>query len=80
MKEINLVEKEKELQEQSNQLESKLDILEYNIKLSNFRNDYEKAFDKAPEVDDIKVKLSDTEKKDTKSCTRKNRKLKRGNR
>ena len=66
LKEINLVEKEKELQEQSNQLESKLDILEYNIKLSNFRNDYEKAFDKAPEVDDIKVKLSDIEKKEYK--------------
>nr|WP_317280484.1 MobA/MobL family protein [uncultured Fusobacterium sp.] len=64
LKEINLVEKEKELQEQSSKLESKLDILEYNIKLSNFRNDYEKAFDKAPEVDDIKVKLSDDEKKE----------------
>ena len=64
LKEINLVEKEKEFQDQSNQLESKLDILEYNIKLSNFRNDYEKAFDKAPEVDDIKVKLSDDEKKE----------------
>ena len=66
LKEIDLVEKEKELQEQSNKLESKLDILEYNIKLSNFRNDYEKAFDKAPEVDDIKVKLSDIEKKEYK--------------
>ncbi|MEE1476601.1 MobA/MobL family protein [Fusobacterium sp.] len=66
LKEINLVEKEKELQEQSSKLESKLDILEYNIKLSNFRNDYEKAFDKAPEVDDIKVKLSDIEKKEYK--------------
>ena len=66
LKEINLVEKEKEFQDQSNQLESKLDILEYNIKLSNFRNDYEKAFDKAPEVDDIKVKLSDIEKKEYK--------------
>lgn len=64
LKEINLVEKEKELQEQGSKLESKLDILEYNIKLSNFRNDYEKAFDKAPEVDDIKVKLSDDEKKE----------------
>ena len=64
LKEINLVEKEKEFQEQSSKLESKLDILEYNIKLSNFRNDYEKAFDKAPEVDDIKVKLSDDEKKE----------------
>ena len=64
LKEINLVEKEKEFQDQSNQLESKLDMLEYNIKLSNFRNDYKKAFDKAPEVDDIKVKLSDDEKKE----------------
>lgn len=64
LKEIDLVEKEKELQEQSNKLESKLDILEYNIKLSNFRNDYEKAFDKSPEVDNIKVKLSDDEKKE----------------
>lgn len=62
LKEINLVEKEKELQEQSNQLESKLDILEYNIKLSNFRKNYSKAFDKSPELEDIKVKLSDKEK------------------
>ena len=64
LKEINLVDKEKELQEQGSKLESKLDILEYNIKLSNFRNDYAKAFDKSPEVDDIKVKLSDDEKKE----------------
>ena len=62
LKEINLCDKEKELQEQSNKLESKLDILEYNIKLSNFRNDYEKAFDKAPELEDVKIKLSDKEK------------------
>lgn len=64
LKEINLVEKEKELQEQSNQLESKLDILEYNIKLDNFRKIYAKEFDKSPEVDNIKVKLSDEEKKE----------------
>ena len=62
LKEINLCDKEKELQEQGSKLESKLDILEYNIKLSNFRNDYEKAFDKAPELEDVKIKLSDKEK------------------
>ena len=64
LKEINLVEKEKELQEQSSKLESKLDILEYNIKLDNFRKIYAKEFDKSPEVDNIKVKLSDEEKKE----------------
>ena len=64
LKEINLCDKEKELQEQGSKLESKLDILEYNIKLDNFRKDYAKAFDKSPEVDNIKVKLSDEEKKE----------------
>jgi len=62
LKEINLVEKEKELKSEVNNLDNKLDILEYNIKLDNFRKDYAKAFDKSPEVDNIKVKLSDTEK------------------
>ena len=64
LKEINLCDKEKELQEQGSKLESKLDILEYNIKLDNFRKDYAKEFDKSPEVDNIKVKLSDEEKKE----------------
>lgn len=62
LKEINLVEKEKELKSEINNLDNKLDILEYNIKLDNFRKDYAKAFDKSPEVDNIEVKLSDTEK------------------
>lgn len=66
LKEINLVEKEKELKSEINNLDNKLDILEYNIKLDNFRKEYAKAFDKAPEVDDIKVKLSDIEKKEYK--------------
>ena len=64
LKEINLCDKEKELQEQGSKLESKLDILEYNIKLDNFRKIYAKEFDKSPEVDNIKVKLSDEEKKE----------------
>ena len=62
LKEIKLVEKEKELKSEINNLDNKLDILEYNIKLDNFRKDYAKAFDKSPEVDNIEVKLSDTEK------------------
>lgn len=62
LKEINLVEKEKELKSEINNLDNKLDILEYNIKLDNFRKDYAKAFDKSPEVDNIEFKLSDTEK------------------
>lgn len=64
LKEINLVEKEKELKSEINNLDNKLDILEYNIKLDNFRKDYAKAFDKSPEADNIKVKLSDDEKKE----------------
>lgn len=66
LKEINLVEKEKELKSEINNLDNKLDILEYNIKLDNFRRDYAKAFDKSPEVDNIKIKLSDIEKKEYK--------------
>lgn len=66
LKEINLVEKEKELKSEINNLDNKLDILEYNIKLDNFRKDYAKAFDKSPEVDNIEVKLSDDEKKEYK--------------
>ena len=62
LKEINLVEKEKELKSEINNLDNKLDILEYNIKLSNFRKDYAKAFDKSPELEDVKIKLSDKEK------------------
>lgn len=64
LKEINLVEKEKELKSEINNLDNKLDILEYNIKLDNFRKDYAKAFDKSPAVDNIEVKLSDDEKKE----------------
>ena len=57
-----MVEKEKELKSEINNLDNKLDILEYNIKLSNFRKDYAKAFDKSPELEDVKIKLSDKEK------------------
>lgn len=66
VKEINLLEKEKELKEEVNNLENILDVLEYNIKLDNFRKDYAKVFDKSPEVDNIniKVKFSDTEKQE----------------
>lgn len=62
LKEINLVDKEKELKSEINNLDNKLDILEYNIKLSNFRKNYAKAFDKSPELEDVKIKLSDKEK------------------